>query len=138
MCKAVITESAQAYVENQTRLGIQQAKAQFQNPEQLKKLEKYHGEKTKWVLNAWTEVWLSDEFSSWSLKDNLPQVQCPVLIIHGDKDEYGTINFPKMISDLTRGPSQVEIIPGGGHVPHRESCNLILDLVHNFLEKMKI
>src|SRR5690606_22709508 len=41
-CAALITESAQAYVEAHTLAGIRQAKAAFAEPGQLQRLEKYH------------------------------------------------------------------------------------------------
>lgn len=86
-CEAVITEAAQAFVEDRTRQGILQAKADFEAPRIFEKLEKYHGDKTKWVLNAWINVWLSNEFD-WNLESDLPQMKCPTLVIHGNKDEY--------------------------------------------------
>ena len=45
------------------------------------------------MLDAWTDVWLSPEFASWTLEPDLPLVTCPVLVIHGDSDEYGSVRF---------------------------------------------
>jgi pimeloyl-ACP methyl ester carboxylesterase len=58
-CEAVITESAQAFVEPRTLSGIRSAKAEFNDPDQFAKIAKWHGENARWVLDAWTEVWLS-------------------------------------------------------------------------------
>lgn len=132
-CTAVITESAQAFVEDRTRQGILKAKLDFENPERFGKLEKYHGDKTKWVLDAWIEVWLSDEFSEWSLQNDLPKMRCPSLVIHGDKDEYGSLKFPEMICALAGGSTEKQIIQNCGHVPHREKQELILSLSDTFL-----
>ncbi|UOF02094.1 alpha/beta fold hydrolase [Bdellovibrio reynosensis] len=132
-CEAVITEAAQAFVEDLTVKGISEAKVAFSNPHSFDKLRKYHGEKTEWVFKAWTDVWLSPEFASWSLKDALPKVKCPVLAIHGDKDEYGSVQFPEMICNLSGGPSKKLIISDCGHVPHKEKAELVLDQVDRFL-----
>ena len=132
-CKSIITESAQVFVEDRTREGISQAKKDFADPKIFAKLEKYHGDKTQWVLDAWIEVWLSAEFANWSLKPELPRMNCPALIIHGDKDEYGSVKFPQMISDLASGPTQKQIIKDCGHVPHREKPELILEIVTKFI-----
>lgn len=72
VCEAVISESAQAFVEDRTREGISTASNDFKNPAAFAKLQKYHGEKAQWVLDAWVKVWLSSEFASWSLKPALP------------------------------------------------------------------
>lgn len=133
-CEAIITESAQAFVEDRTQKGIAQAKTNFSDPTTFGKLEKYHGDKTKWVLKAWIDVWLSSNFSSWSLRNDLPKVRCPLFAIHGERDEYGSSRFPEMIASLASGPAKKLIIPDCGHVPHREKRDLILNEVSVFLE----
>ena len=132
-CTGVVSISAQAYVEKITIDGIVQAKKIFNSPEQLLRLKKWHGDKAKWVLDAWTEVWLSQEFSSWDLKDSLKEIQCPVLVIHGDKDEYGSINFPKQISENVSGKSDCLILKDCGHIPHREKKAEVLSSIQRFL-----
>lgn len=133
-CKAVITESAQAFVEDITARGIQIAKEKFKNPEAVEKLKKLHGEKAHWVLSAWIDVWLSPDFAEWSLKETLPKVFCPLLAIHGDRDEYGSRKFPEIISGLAGGKSQMELIADCGHIPHREKKDIVLQLATSFLE----
>lgn len=134
-CDAVVTESAQAFVEPRTLSGIRAAKAHFSDPAQFEKLVRWHGEKARWVLDAWTEVWLSPRFSSWSLDRHLDDVGCPVLAIHGDMDEYGSVEFPRRITSKVRGPSELAILEGCGHVPHRERKEEVMRLISTFLEK---
>jgi pimeloyl-ACP methyl ester carboxylesterase len=132
-CTAVISESAQAFVEEQTRDGVVRAKEEFLQPAMMSRLEVYHGTKASWVLRAWTEIWLSPQFGSWSLEKELPKVRCPLLAIHGDRDEYGSVRFPEMICELAGGPAQQLIIPDCGHVPHREKSDVVLEAVARFL-----
>jgi pimeloyl-ACP methyl ester carboxylesterase len=132
-CRALITESAQAFVEDRTRHGILEAKAGFLQEGQLDRLKKYHGDKARWVLDAWTETWLAPEFQSWSLDAALTTVRCPVLILHGEDDEYGSVLQPKRIAAALPGPSQLEILHGRRHVPHREAEASVIDLVTRFL-----
>lgn len=132
-CEALITESAQVFPEDRTLQSISNAREQFKDEKELERLRKYHGEKAKWVLDAWTESWLHPEFASWSLAGVLPLVTCPVLAIHGIHDEYGSTRHPEMIGQLCRGPSRVEILPDTYHVPHRERPELIVSLASEFL-----
>ena len=132
-CEAVITEAAQAFVEPRTLAGIRSAKQQLGDPGQFEKLAKWHGAKAKWVLDAWTEVWLSPEFSTWSLDGHLGKIQCPVLAIHGDLDEYGSMEFPRRIASGVKGPSQLALLDRCGHVPHRERREEVLRLASSFL-----
>jgi len=132
-CEAVITEAAQAFVDPGTLAGIRAAKALFATPEQFARIVRWHGEKARWVLDAWTEVWLSHEFSSWSLDQVLGKVTCPVLAIHGDRDEYGPLAFPRRIASGVAGPSELAILADCGHVPHREKREEVLALTCGFL-----
>jgi pimeloyl-ACP methyl ester carboxylesterase len=131
-CKAVVSESAQAFVEGRTVAGIQEARERFQEPEEFDRLRKWHSSKARWVLDAWTEVWLSPEFASWSLEPDLPLVRCPVLVIHGEEDEYGSVRFPELICRHVGGPAEMHILSGCGHVPHRERPDVVAGLVARF------
>jgi hypothetical protein len=59
--EALITMSAQAFPEERTLQGIRVAKAQFDNDGQVERLKRYHGDKARWVLDAWIETWLHPE-----------------------------------------------------------------------------
>lgn len=136
-CRAVITESAQAFVEERTLEGIRAAQQGFTDPAQFARLTRWHGEKARWVLQAWTEVWLSPEFRGWTLEPYLHQVHCPVLVIHGDADEYGSVAFPERLVEGVQGPARMEVIPDCGHVPHQEKEPRVLELVRDFLRNLR-
>lgn len=132
-CAALITESAQTFVEDRTLQGIREAKAVFADPMQVERLGKYHGAKARWVLDAWIDTWLSPGFADWSLDAVLPQVRCPVLAMHGADDEYGSPRHPEFIGRLAGGPTRIEVMPDTRHVPHREREAAVLDLIAGFL-----
>lgn len=132
-CEALITESAQTFVEDKTLAGIIEAQEQFRQAEPVERLRRYHGDKTRWVLNAWIDTWLSPAFAAWSLHDVLPQVKCPTLTLHGDEDEYGSNRHPEQIACMVGGPAQLEIMPGVRHVPHREQEDWVVSRVSQFL-----
>ena len=136
-CEAVITEAAQAFVEPCTLAGIRAAKAEFDRPEQFARLTRWHGAKARWVLEAWSEVWLSPEFSSWNLDEQLACVCCPVLAIHGDRDEYGSLEFPRRIARGVGSSAELAILDDCGHVPHRERREEVLRLTSSFLERAR-
>jgi pimeloyl-ACP methyl ester carboxylesterase len=55
-CDALITESAQAFVEDKTLHGISEARELFKQDSQTERLRRYHGDNAEWVLHAWTET----------------------------------------------------------------------------------
>ncbi|RDI98018.1 alpha/beta hydrolase [Dyella solisilvae] len=132
-CTALITESAQAFVEERTLQGIREAQVSFWQPGQIERLARYHGDKASWVLHAWVGTWLAPDFAGWNLDDELRRVTCPVLAIHGDQDEFGSTLQPQRIAARVEGHSTVEIFAGVGHVPHRESTDAVLALVTAWL-----
>ncbi|PCI57849.1 MAG: alpha/beta hydrolase [Gammaproteobacteria bacterium] len=132
-CLGVITESAQAFIEELTIKGIEEAQVIFQRPEQMERLKKWHGNKANWVLSAWTDTWLSHEFSSWSLESRISKVTCPILVLHGDKDEYGSNAFPEYIAKNVSGESSMKILENCGHVPHKEKMDEVIYHIKLFL-----
>ncbi|MDR7285923.1 pimeloyl-ACP methyl ester carboxylesterase [Pseudomonas corrugata] len=133
-CVALITVSAQAFVEEQTLRGIKEAKVQFEDPGQMVRLEKYHGDKAQWVLSAWTDTWLSASFSGWTIEDTIDVIHCPLLAFHGEQDEYGSALHPMRIAGLTKALGKYLILEDCHHVPHREAPDLVLDAVGRLLE----
>ena len=134
-CQGLITESAQAFVDAATLDGIRAAERQFAEPGQLERLQKYHGDKADWVLRAWIDTWLSDAFSQWNLDEQLSHVRCPLLSLHGDRDEYGSPLHPERITAQASGPASLQILADCGHVPHREYPDTVLAAVCTFLAK---
>ena len=132
-CEAVITEAAQAFVEQRTLDGIRAAQQAFDDPAQMARLKRWHGDKAAWVLSAWIDVWRSDEFSDWSVDQWLPMIHCPVLAIHGKRDEFGSSAFPQRIVAGVCGPADMTLLDDVGHVPHREREADIIRLATDFL-----
>ncbi|WCM48582.1 alpha/beta hydrolase [Pseudomonas sp. WJP1] len=132
-CLALVTESAQAFVEERTMCGIRIAKEQFQQPGQIERLQKYHGEKAQWVLNAWTQTWLSPTYTDWTVEKGLPTIQCPMLVIHGADDEFGSTLHPHRYASLARGKIEMLVISDCQHVPHRENTQSVIDAVCRLL-----
>lgn len=132
-CSGLVTESAQSFTEDRTLQGIGEAKDVFSEAGQLDRVVKYHGHKAQWVLDAWIDTWLDPAFRVWSLESVLPQVTCSVLAIHGELDPYGSTQHPHRIARLDSGPTQLELLQGVHHVPHREVEGHVLEVCAKFL-----
>ena len=135
-CEALVTISSQVFAEETTLEGIRAARETFKNPEQVAKVARYHGTKARWVLDAWIENWLSPGFATWSIIPTLPSLRCPVLAIHGDADEYGSVRHANLIAEgCTSGGATACILSGYGHLPHRENPSLIVQSIASFLAR---
>lgn len=132
-CRAVISESAQSLMEPETKSGIIAGSTRFQPPEQMQRLRRYHGDKAEWVLRSWADGWIRPEFENWSLRPVLQMLHAPVLVIHGEQDEFATRAQPDLIASASRGFVQSEILSNCGHVPHREQTEVVLAKISGFL-----
>ena len=135
-CVALITEAAQAFNEDKTKTGIQAAAENFQDPEQVARLTKYHADKANWVLKAWIDTWLSKDFSTWNLDAEAAQVQAPSLILHGEYDEYGSRAHPERLASHIGEQAVMKIVEGCHHVPHKEQPDYVLKTIQDFLANL--
>jgi len=134
-CEALITESAQEFAEGRTLQRIRAAREQFRDAGQVERLARHHGDKARWVPDAWIESWLHPGFASWTLAEVLSRVARPVLALHGALDEYGSTRHAELVGERCGGPSRVAILADTGHVPHRERTASVLELVTGFLDE---
>ena len=133
--QGIVTIAAQAFPEDRTLKAIAEAKLQFQDDAQLSRLQRYHGPKARWVVDAWTDSWLSPAFASWHVRDVLPHVRCPLLALHGEHDEYGTAVHPQIYSQLSGGPARMQLMPDTYHLPHREKPQAVVEEIAAFVRE---
>ncbi len=125
-CEAVAAIATQAFIEEHTLQGIRVAQAHFADPDQVRRLARYHGDKTAWVLDAWIGTWLDPAFARFSLDEPVARMPCPLLVLNGDGDEYVSSNHPDRIRTHATGPLRIRIVPGCGHVVHREQPEIVV------------
>lgn len=134
--KAIITEGAHVFVEEITLDGIAHTKYQYQTTNLKERLEKYHGDKTEALFQAWTETWLSDDFRDWDIEQFLPAITCPVMVIQGMEDEFGSIAQVQSIANNTSGTTQICMVNNAGHSPHKQSELWLINECCRFLENV--
>jgi pimeloyl-ACP methyl ester carboxylesterase len=133
-CSAVISESAQAYVDARIVEGVRIESIALRTTG-LARLARYHGDQAEWVLDAWAGTWCDPEFGSWSLRADLMAIRCPALVIHGDEDEYASTRHPEFMQRLISARTRIGIVPSCGHIPHRQKPVEVLALVADFLSR---
>lgn len=129
----IITEGAHVFVENITLKGIYNTIEAYKSTNLKARLEKYHGDKTEEMFWAWASTWTTQEFKTWSIEIFLTTLECPLLIIQGEEDEYGTLEQVKVILNTIRGDSDKLIISNVKHTPHKEVPELILKRATEFI-----
>jgi pimeloyl-ACP methyl ester carboxylesterase len=131
--RAIITEGAHVFVEEQTLDGIRAARETLRTTDLREKLVRYHGDKTDAVTSAWIDTWLRPDFRDWNIESYLPRIECPTLAIQGSDDEYGTVRQVKAIVGGIREHGESLMSAGVGHTPHREAPNTVLEAAVQFV-----
>ena len=129
----VITEAAHIFVEDLTLAGVRRAVYAFETGALRSKLNRYHRDNTEAVFRRWASKWLSPGFRAWNIRALLPQISCPLLVIQGEADEYGTVAQVEGIIRLASGPVTAHLIPGCGHVPHFQAQDQVLFAMQRFV-----
>lgn len=117
--RALVTIAAHVINEPETIAGITPTIFAFENGK-LDKLFNYHGVKTNKLFYAWANTWLSQEFLNWNICLEIEKLECPSLILQGEKEQYGTYKQLDLIKKNTRGNSETIFISNCGHHPHLE------------------
>lgn len=132
--KGIIVQGAHVIVEDITLAGIAAAVQLYRNGNLKEKLMRYHGENTDRLFAAWTDTWLLEAFRHWSMTDQLAGIHCPVMVIQGEQDEFGTDQQVKLIKDHVTGYSETHLLPGAGHTTHRDLPKMVTTLSIAFLQ----
>ena len=113
---ALALEAPHVFVEPLTVSSIAALRERYE--EVREKLERLHGPGTDATFEGWADVWLRPEFLAWDIQDLLPSVTCPVLVVQGEEDEFGTVRQVEAIARRASGPVETVLLPGCGHSPH--------------------
>jgi pimeloyl-ACP methyl ester carboxylesterase len=131
--RGIVTEAAHVFVEEITVAGIRAAVRAYETTDLREKLLRYHGDNTERIFRAWSDTWLSAEFGEWNIEECLPRISCPVLVIQGEDDEYGTRAQVEAIAQQVSGPAEVVLIPDCAHVPHHQARGTVVKAASRFI-----
>jgi pimeloyl-ACP methyl ester carboxylesterase len=128
---AVIAEAPHILVEPKTREGVREAL--LQKEKLIAGLEKYHGPKSRALVEAWSEQWLSPAFENWNIEAELAGIACPTLLIQGNADAYGSMRHVERVKNILGERANILEMEGGGHFLHHEARGLLLGAMNDFI-----
>lgn len=134
--RGIITEAAHIFVEKITIEGIHKTVQAFETTSLKEKLARYHKKNTETVFYRWADRWLSPEFRNWNIQKELHSITCPLLLIQGEDDEYGTRAQIEGIAGQASGPVHVKLIPDCGHTPHFQAKDTALSEMTRFIKAL--
>lgn len=130
---ALILEAPHVFVEPISIASIARMRDVYDTTGLRQRLARHHGDNVDEAFRGWNDVWLDPEFLAWNIEEALPRVTCPVLVIQGDADEYGTARQMEAIAAGVTGAVETHLLADCGHSPHRDQPARVLDLAAAFL-----
>lgn len=99
-------------------------------------LAKYHRDADT-VFTHWVEWVLRMEPENFFPRETLRRIQCPVLVLQGERDEFGTGShldvLRQYLPDL-----ESHVFAETGHLPHREQTEMLIGCVAQFLSRRNL
>lgn len=129
--RSLILESPFVVTSNAAGELIRNMAAAYPGSKLQERLAHYHQHPDE-VFASWTQ-WastLGDQV--FPLKEFLPRITCPVLVLQGARDEFGT-SMQLAALQAAIPNLQHETYPDTGHLPHKEQTDRVLQRVSHFL-----
>ncbi|HEY0380876.1 MAG TPA: alpha/beta hydrolase [Candidatus Elarobacter sp.] len=132
--RALVLEAPHVFVEELSVRSIAAAKAAYATTDLPAKLARHHDDADA-SFRGWNDIWLDPRFRDWNIEAYAARVRCPLLLIQGDADEYGTT--AQLDAIAARVPkTEIVLVAGAGHSPHRDAPKLVLERVAEFVERV--
>ncbi|TCS34377.1 pimeloyl-ACP methyl ester carboxylesterase [Paucimonas lemoignei] len=131
---AVISLAAHVFTEKVGHARIGYLQSVWQSGGLRERMARLHAAPDE-VFAGWSKLWLSPDFQSWDITSLLPGITCPLLVVQGRQDQYGTL---AQIDAIQRQVphAQTHVLENCRHVPHQEQPQALLDACLRFLHSI--
>jgi pimeloyl-ACP methyl ester carboxylesterase/predicted GNAT family acetyltransferase len=99
----VVAIAPHVFVEEKCLAEIRQARRTYDTGDMREKMARHHRNPDA-AFFGWNDVWLDPEFPRWTITDGLERISCPLLLIQGERDQYGTMAQLDTIERIAAGP----------------------------------
>jgi pimeloyl-ACP methyl ester carboxylesterase len=116
--RGLVAMAPHVFVEDVTVRSIAQAEETFRTTDLPERLGRYHDDVTS-TFRGWNDIWLHPDFRRWNIEEYLEDIRCPLLLIQGQDDQYGTAAQVDAIARQVAGPVETLLLPDCAHSPHQ-------------------
>lgn len=114
---------------------IARARAAYATTDLRGKLARWHQDVDN-AFKGWSGAWLDPDFRNWDITDALAYIRVPILIVQGERDQYGTRRQVEIGQQECTCPVEVALLPGIRHAPQREAPAETLRVVSGFANRL--
>jgi pimeloyl-ACP methyl ester carboxylesterase len=125
----IVAMAPHVFVEDISVASIAAARDTYETTDLPSRLGRYHANVDS-AFWGWNDIWLHPDFRAWNIEGYLPRIQCPVLAIQGDDDEYGTM---EQVARITAGAPDVEVVK---LEDCRDQPEAVLETISRFVDRV--
>jgi pimeloyl-ACP methyl ester carboxylesterase len=130
----VVALAPHVFVEPESVAGIDAARREFEETDMAERMQRYHHDPAA-TFHGWHGTWMSPAFRDWNIEGLLGGITCPLLLIQGADDRYGTEAQLTAIERAVPGPVRRLWLAGCGHSPHLERTEEVIRAVVEFVDR---
>ena len=123
------------FIEEMGLAEIRRAREAFAAGPLREKLKRWHAD-VDCAFRSWSEPWLDPQFRKWDITEALGYIRVPMLIVQGEKDQYGTLKQVETAQEECFCPVEAAVLPGIRHDPCREAPELTLKTAGDFINRL--
>ncbi len=133
----VIAMAPHVFLEREGIVSMARARVAYEEGELRAKLARFHADVDS-AFYGWNVTWLAPELRAWSIEAEMAGIACPVTLIQGEADEYGTPAQLEAIRQRTGGQAEILLLKNCGHSPHIDQRAAVLGALKRLLAGIKL
>jgi pimeloyl-ACP methyl ester carboxylesterase/GNAT superfamily N-acetyltransferase len=134
--EAVVAIAPHVFVEDICIREIERAKIAYEQTDLRDRMARHHRDPDA-AFFGWNDVWLDPAFPDWDITDELTRITCPLLLIQGERDQYGTMAQLDAIERRARGPVR-RLHLDCQHSPPTERAEETVAAIAEFMQSLEI
>lgn len=133
----VLAMAPHVFLEREGIVSMAKARAAYEEGELRQKLARFHADVDS-AFYGWNVTWLMPSMRGWNVEAELGGIACPVALVQGVSDEYGTPAQLESIKVHTGGRAEIALLENCGHSPHIDQPGAVLGALKRLLAKVKV
>ena len=129
---AVAAIAPHVFVEALSLTSIANARQAYATGDLRERLAHHHADVDS-AFRGWNDIWLAPAFRAWNIESFVRTITCPLLLIQGKDDEYGTMAQVDTIQ--RQAPCRIDRVElaSCGHSPQRDQPEATLSALTRFI-----
>jgi pimeloyl-ACP methyl ester carboxylesterase len=133
----VVAMAPHVFLEREGIVSMAKARVAYEEGDLRAKLARFHDDVDS-AFYGWNVTWLAPAMRGWNVEAELAGIQCPVVLVQGVSDEYGTPAQLEAVKKHTGGRAEIVLLENCGHSPHIDQRAAVLGTLKRLAAGIKV